>query len=65
MGKAKNISWIIIYLISVQEASGKRGSNPRPSAWEADVLPMNYICTGDNIALFSGSVKGQSETAPK
>ena len=42
MGKAKNISWIIIYLISVQEASGKRGSNPRPSAWEADVLPLNY-----------------------
>ena len=22
--------------------SGKRGSNPRPSAWEADVLPLNY-----------------------
>ena len=22
--------------------SGKRDSNPRPSAWEADVLPLNY-----------------------
>ena len=23
-------------------ASGKRGSNPRPSAWEADALPLSY-----------------------
>ena len=22
--------------------SGKRGSNPRHSAWEADALPLNY-----------------------
>lgn len=22
--------------------SGKRGSNPRPSAWEADALPLSY-----------------------
>lgn len=22
--------------------SGRRGSNPRPSAWEADILPLNY-----------------------
>ena len=22
--------------------SGRRGSNPRHSAWEADVLPLNY-----------------------
>ncbi len=23
--------------------SGRRGSNPRPSAWKADVLPLNYF----------------------
>ncbi len=23
--------------------SGKRGSNPRPSAWEADALPLSYF----------------------
>ena len=23
--------------------SGKRDSNPRPSAWEADILPLNYF----------------------
>ncbi len=22
--------------------SGRRGSNPRPSAWEADALPLSY-----------------------
>jgi len=28
--------------------SGRRGSNPRPSAWEADALPLSYsrACTG-------------------
>lgn len=25
--------------------SGKRGSNPRPSAWEADALPLSYSRT--------------------
>lgn len=24
------------------QLSGKRGSNPRPSAWEADALPLSY-----------------------
>ena len=24
------------------ETSGKRGSNPRPSAWEANALPLSY-----------------------
>ena len=27
--------------------SGRRGSNPRHSAWEADVLPLNYSRPGD------------------
>jgi hypothetical protein len=26
----------------VYHQSGKRGSNPRPSAWEADALPLSY-----------------------
>ena len=25
-----------------REESGKRDSNPRPSAWEADALPLSY-----------------------
>ncbi len=33
--------------------SGKRGSNPRPSAWEADALPLSYSRFSDaNIVLF-------------
>ncbi len=26
----------------MRKKSGKRGSNPRPSAWEADALPLSY-----------------------
>ena len=26
--------------------SGRRGSNPRPSAWEADALPLSYSRVG-------------------
>ena len=26
--------------------SGRRDLNPRPSAWQADVLPLNYARTG-------------------
>ena len=29
-------------MIAVREVSGKRDSNPRPSAWEADALPLSY-----------------------
>ena len=28
-----------------KEWSGRRGSNPRRSAWEADILPLNYSRT--------------------
>ena len=39
--------------------SGKRGSNPRPSAWEADALPtelLPHFSHNDNAKLhtFSG-----------
>jgi hypothetical protein len=27
---------------SLIKVSGKGGSNPRPSAWEADALPLSY-----------------------
>src|SRR5690606_9225761 len=27
--------------------SGRRGSNPQPSAWEADALPLSYCRRGD------------------
>ncbi len=29
--------------------SGKRGSNPRPSAWEADTLPLSYSRIGSGL----------------
>jgi hypothetical protein len=28
--------------LSEKKKSGRWGSNPRPSAWQADVLPLNY-----------------------
>ena len=38
----------LLYFLAVhKEKSGKRGSNPRPSAWEADALPtelLPHIC---------------------
>lgn len=30
----------------VNSVSGKRVSNPRPSAWEADALPLSYSRVG-------------------
>ncbi len=39
-------------LLTVSE---KRGSNPRPSAWEADALPLSYsrkMFTGSNLTHF-------------
>ncbi len=34
--------------------SGKRGSNPRPSAWEADALPLSY--SRKSIVISSGRI---------
>jgi hypothetical protein len=31
-----------VIIIAIREVSGKRDSNPRPSAWEADALPLSY-----------------------
>ena len=33
----------IILLESSPEGSGKRGSNPRPLAWEANALPTELL----------------------
>src|SRR5690606_33113846 len=32
-----------LYCRRNREWSGRRDSNPRPSAWQADVLPLNYF----------------------
>ena len=46
--------------------SGKRGSNPRPSAWEADALPtellphtqmIRFSLQGAKLAIFSETYK--------
>jgi hypothetical protein len=31
--------------------SGRWGSNPRRSAWEADILPLNYSRTQDHMGM--------------
>ena len=38
------VKWAVgsVFMIAVREVSGRRDSNPRPSAWEADILPLNY-----------------------
>ena len=38
------MKWAVgsVFMIAVREVSGRRDSNPRPSAWEADILPLNY-----------------------
>ncbi len=34
--------WVSGYCFEVKKWSGRRGSNSRPSAWEADALPLSY-----------------------
>ncbi len=44
----------IIYKLKVANIflkSGKRGSNPRPSAWEADALPTELLPLFDSTKL--------------
>jgi hypothetical protein len=35
-------SWLVV-MIAGGQVSGKRDSNPRPSAWEADALPTELL----------------------
>ena len=45
--------------------SGRRDSNPRHSAWEADALPLNYSRTASILyhAYLSMATKKQASTA--
>jgi hypothetical protein len=38
------VPWTVgsVIMIAKTEVSGRRDWNPRLSAWEADVLPLNY-----------------------
>jgi hypothetical protein len=40
-------------MIARREVSGRRDSNPRLSAWEADVLPLNYSRVSAVMAIGS------------
>ena len=40
-----------VAIIAVTEVSGRRDSNPRPSAWEADALPLSYSRVSDVMAI--------------
>ena len=42
--------------------SGTRGSNPRPSAWEADALPTELVPRGVNELLPNPGAKGNPPT---
>ena len=43
-GGIAGVKWAVdsVVIIAGREVSGRRDSNPRLSAWEADVLPLNY-----------------------
>src|SRR5215813_13753316 len=50
-------------IVSVAEAlskSGRRGSNPRPSAWEADALPLSYSRDATREGVLRAAPRGQS-----
>src|SRR5262245_12939269 len=42
--------------------SGKRDSNPRPSAWKADALPLSYSRAGVQALLYGAAPKAQVPT---
>ena len=42
--------------------SGKRDSNPRPSAWKADALPLSYSRTGVLPLLYVAASRAQEVT---
>ena len=33
---------VVVCLVKIDKWSGRRDSDPRPSAWEADALPLSY-----------------------
>jgi hypothetical protein len=40
-------------MMAGSEVSGRRDSNPRPSAWEADALPLSYSRVSAVMAISS------------
>lgn len=51
-----------------QSQSGRRDSNPRHSAWEADILPLNYtrLSVSDSLpAADRSAIPGFRPTAPR
>jgi hypothetical protein len=46
---------VCIMCLIVKE-SGKRDSNPRPSAWEADALPLSYSRISAVMAIGAGVI---------
>ena len=47
-----------VVMIAVRKVSGKRDSNPRPSAWEADALPLSYSRMSAVMAICGGTLVG-------
>ncbi len=47
------VKWAVgsVVMIASREVSGRRDSNPRPSAWEADALPLSYSRVSDVMAI--------------
>ena len=43
-------------MIPGREVSGRRDSNPRPSTWEADALPLSYSRVNAVMAIGGESV---------
>ena len=50
--------------LCLQVWSGKRGSNPRPSAWEADALPLSYSRSGITVNPSQPLVQGDWRPMP-
>ena len=53
-GKA-GVKWAVgsVVMIARREVSGRRDSDPRPSAWEADALPLSYSRVSAVMAIDS------------
>ena len=59
-----NFQWGNIFRNGLKYWSGKRDSNPRPSPWQGDALPLSYSRNNggeDKIAIIQDIVKKNSE----
>ena len=48
---------LVVVRVARWEVSGRRDSNPRLSAWEADVLPLNYSRVSAVMAIAGEAVR--------